>query len=419
MGDDNHRTTSLDPIQTALNLLRRHSIKRCRRFVQENDRRILQEHTRNCDTLLLTARKRSGLTAETRRERHDFIIDERTASRILHLLTSRRRTTVTDILLNRTVENMILLQHKTDVISQVARVPLPQIHTVQENLTAVRHIELVQEIHNRALAGTRETNQSRDLTRTDMHVYMVQSLRPGGVGEIHTANLKLATDRLWPIRTRGLALIVRIQYVKETLRIDQRIVHLVKDPLQLRDGSRDVRKQHHMIHDLADGHARIAREHQIGSEDDDQHRAHLTDKTLQTVIAEGSLANQHLVVRESRLQLPLLLTLNLLAVEGLDYADALDDIHHAVALLLTIHPHVTTPSLQLVRLRNGNPDVNGHDEKGCQTHPYIRRKHEDEGQDGTGEEGQEIYEEVLHRRGQTAHTLVYTRLEFACLIVGH
>ena len=150
-----------------------------------------------------------------------------------------------------------------------------------------------------------------------------------GVGEIDATNLEIASYLCGTVVARWLCLVFGIEDVEESLCIDEGIVEGVEDELQLGDGGCDVGEEHDVVHDLTDGHARIFDEDEVGGEDDDEHSADLLDEALHAVETEGGLAHKHLIVGELRLDVPLLLALDVLAIEGLDDVHALDDAHQS------------------------------------------------------------------------------------------
>ena len=66
--NDDEGAVFLDGVDAVLDLLRRDGIQRCGWLVQEDDRRILEEHAGNGDALLLTARKLVGLALKLLRQ---------------------------------------------------------------------------------------------------------------------------------------------------------------------------------------------------------------------------------------------------------------------------------------------------------------------------------------------------------------
>ena len=74
--------------------------------------------------------------------------------------------------------------------------------------------------------------------------------------------------------------------------------------------------------------------------------------------------------------------------------------------------HLTAPSLEPFGLPHRYPEIHRDYAKGHKAHVYVGRKHKDKRKGGAGEQGQEVYEEVLDRAGEAAHALVYTGLDF-------
>ena len=152
-----------------------------------------------------------------------------------------------------------------------------------------------------------------------------------------------------------------------------------------------------MVHDFTDAHARVFNKHKVGSEDDDEHRAHLPYKTLETVVVKRHAAGLHLVLRHLVLDVKLFLRLDFLAVETLDDIDGIDDILDSLALGFQMAAHLAPPALEPTCLPVGDPKIDGHNAKGHQPYIHIGDEHQNQGQQCAGEQWQQIDEEVLHR----------------------
>ena len=220
-------------------------------------------------------------------------------------------------------------------------------------------------------------------------------------------------DLLRTVFAAGLHLRVGVQHVEEAFGVDERVVHVVEDALQLGDGRDDVGEEHHVVHDLADAHSGILDENQIRREDDDQHRSYLPHEALEAVEVERHLACLHLVLGHLVLYVQLLLPLDLLAVERLDDRDGVDDVLDALALGLQVGAHFAAPALQALGLPDGDPEIHRNDAQGHKSYVHVGREHQDEGEGGAGEQRQQVYEEILHRARDAAHSLVDTRLDLA------
>ena len=312
---------------------------------------------------------------------------------------------------------MVLLEHEAYVVAQEVGVIFPQVHAVKQDASAVRLIELVKEVDHGTLSCTGEAHKGRYLAALDVHIYVPEGLGSVRVCEVHVADAEVALHFLRAVVAALLGLLVRVKDVKEAFGIDEGVVHIVKDAVELGDGGGDVGEEHYVVHNLSNCHSRVADEHQVGGEYDDEHGAELADEVLESVVIERSPAHKHLVVSELGLDVPLLLAFYLLAVEGLDHVDALYDVHHAVALDFTVAAHIAAPAVELAGLAYGDPDIDGHYSKRCETNVDIGPEHKDEGQDGAGEQRKEVYEKVLYRAGKAADALVYPGLELSGIVV--
>ena len=215
---------------------------------------------------------------------------------------------------------------------------------------------------------------------------------------------------------RVFHLVVGLKNAKETLGIDERIVHIVVDAVQLADGGTDIGEEHHMVHDFSDGHARIVGQHEIGRQDDDKHGAYLLQKTLQTIEEITLLAGVELQVGHGALQISLPAGFDLLAVERLDDGDALDDVEDALTDRLMSTEYAAPSALHALGLNVGDPEIDGHDAECHQSDIDVGSKHQYQGQHGTCEERQDFDEEIVHRVRQAHDAPVYTRLQFASLV---
>ena len=416
--DDDDGAVFLDSVDAVLDLLGGDGVETGRRLVQEDDGRVLEEHTGDGHALLLPAGEVGSVVRELLRQLHHLVIKVRLLGRLHHLFVRGVGVAVKDVLLDGAVENMVLLQHQADVLAQVLRVVVAQVNTVEGNGAHLRLVELVEQVDDGALTRAGETHQGGDFARFNLHIDAKQRLRAVRVGEVHSAQLEVAVDLLGTMVARRLDFLLGVEDAEEALRVDQRVVHVVENALQLGDGGNDVAEQHHVVHNLTDGHTRILAEHQVGGEDDDQNGADLLDKALKAVVVEGDLTGLHLVLGHLVLDIQLFLGLNLFAVETLDDVDGVDDVLDALALAFQMRPHFAAPPLEPTRLAVGDPEIDGHDAEGHESHIDIGGEHQDQGEQGAGEQRQQVDEEVLHGARQRADALVDTGLEFAGGVVA-
>ena len=395
VGDNDDGAVLLDRVDRGLDLLRGNGVQRSCGLVQEDNGRVLEEHPRDGDPLLLAAGKVRRSRFETLRQGRDLIVDTRLARCFVHLFEGGARLAVPDILHDGPVENMVLLQDQADVFAQVMRVPVAEVHPIQGNGPAVGLVELVQQVHDGRFPRAAETDEGCNLAAVHLQGHVVQGLGAVGIGEIDIFHLEVALHLLGPVTARGLQLAFRIDDVEVAFGIDEGVVQVIEDPLERSDRGRHVGEEHNVVHDLTDRHAGIAAEDEIGGEDDNQDRAGLTHEAFQRVEPEGGAPDAELVAVVTLLEFRLLPELDLLAVEGLDDVHALEDVHDAAAPALVEAAHVLAGALQLLSLHRGNPEVDRDDGQGRQAYVHIGRENEDERQDGAHDHGQQVDEEVL------------------------
>ena len=210
--------------------------------------------------------------------------------------------------------------------------------------------------------------------------------------------------------------IVGMKDAKEPFGVNQGIVHVVIDSVQLTYGGTHIGKQHDMVHDFTDSHARILDEHEICGEDNDEHSAYLFQKTLQTVEEIALLTRAQLQVSHSALNLGLAVSLDLLAIEGFDNSDALYDVQNTLADGLMPTKNTPSASFHSFGLYVSDIEVNRHDTYGYQPHIDIGHEHQHQRQDSTGEQRQNLYEEIVDCVAQAHDSPVYARLQFSGLI---
>ncbi len=418
MGNDDHGAVLLDRVDRGLDLFRGDGVQRRRGLVQEDDGRVLEEHPRDGDALLLASGQVGGGRVEALRQGRDLVVDAGLARRLIHLFQGGVRLSVPDVLHDRSVEDMVLLQDQADVLPQVVRIPLPEVHPIQGDGAAVRFVELVQQVHDGRFSRSAEPDQCRDLAAVHLQRYIVQGLGAVGIGEIHILHLEVAFHLLRTVAARRFQLAFCIDDVEVTLRIHQGVVQVVEDALEGGDRGRHVGEQHDVVHDLADRHPGIAAEDEIGGEDDDEHRAGLAHETLQGVETEGGAPDAELVAVVAFLEFRLLPQFDLLPVEGLDDIHALEDVHDAAAPPLVETAHVLAGTRQFLSLERRNPEIDGDDGQGRQAHVHVGRENEDERQDGTHDHRQQVDEEVLDGARDAAGALVDARLEHAGGVVA-
>ena len=115
------------------------------------------------------------------------------------------------------------------MVAQATRVPLAQLHAVEPDAAAVGAVELVEQVDERALAGSAQSDECCYLATLDVHGHIGQGFGAARVGEIHVPQLEVALDLAGLVGSRQLHLVVGLQDAEEALGIDEGVVHVVVD----------------------------------------------------------------------------------------------------------------------------------------------------------------------------------------------
>ena len=121
VGDNERGTVFCQILERILDHALAFVVQRRGRLVEDQDRRVLQEYSRDRKTLLLTATELDASLSDIRivpvREFHDEIVRVGALGRIDDLVESRFRTTVADILQDRSRKKIDILLNDADLLS--------------------------------------------------------------------------------------------------------------------------------------------------------------------------------------------------------------------------------------------------------------------------------------------------------------
>ena len=123
MRDDDDGAVLLDGVDTVLDLLGSDGIERGSRLVEEDDGWVLDEHTGDGHTLLLTAREHRSFRLEATRQLDHLIVEIGFLGGLDDILVSSAGIAVLDVLLDGAIEDVVLLEHQADVLAEVFGVP--------------------------------------------------------------------------------------------------------------------------------------------------------------------------------------------------------------------------------------------------------------------------------------------------------
>src|SRR5688572_13976476 len=147
--DDDRRALLLDGVEAVLDLLGRHGVEARRRLVEKDDGRVFQEEPRDGDALLLPAREQVRLGLVPVREPLYLLVQVSLARRLDDLPGRGAELAVADVLLDRPLEDVVLLQDEPYLASQQVGLVLGQLLAVEQYLPARRRVEAREEVEQR------------------------------------------------------------------------------------------------------------------------------------------------------------------------------------------------------------------------------------------------------------------------------
>ena len=154
MGDHYDCPVTLDGVDAGLDLLGSDRVKAGSRLIEEDDRRVLEEEAGDRYPLLLASGKELGLRLESERKLHDLIVDVGLACSFMDFFDCSFRSSVSDVFLDCSVEDMVLLEDHSDVLAEEVDVIVADVDSVELDRAAVRVIEAHEEVQDSRLAGS-------------------------------------------------------------------------------------------------------------------------------------------------------------------------------------------------------------------------------------------------------------------------
>ena len=110
-----------------------------------------------------------------------------------------------DVLADRAVEQHVFLQHDADLAPQPGEVDHREIDAVDQHAPALRHVEPLHQLGERALARARGADDADDLAGLDVEAHVVQDLGPvDAVAESDVLERDCPADRRQRRRGPGL-----------------------------------------------------------------------------------------------------------------------------------------------------------------------------------------------------------------------
>ena len=156
-------------------------VERGGRLVEDEDPRILEQHARDGDPLLLTARQLVAALADERviplGQFEDAVVHRRGACRHLELRIGGLGLGVVQVVADGRVEQVGLLGHHADHLAERGELDLPDVDAVDLDGAGVHVVQPRDQVRRRGLARAGRTDQCDQLARLRLEVDVLERER--------------------------------------------------------------------------------------------------------------------------------------------------------------------------------------------------------------------------------------------------
>ncbi len=258
------------------------------------DARTLEKRTRYRDALLLSARQAGAVLAHARlvalRQALDEVVDLCRPAGLDHLGQRGVGLREREVVPQGAGKQPRFLRHDAEVHAQLVRAEMADVMAVDADAAAVRQVEALQQLRQRALAAARGPHQRRAGTGLEPQA---EVLVYGGavrrVAEAHAIDLDAARALASTPRRCGVRLCGRVHQVAEALYRDARLLELLPEAGQAQHGLHQPGGEHLECDQHADGElARLHHHQRAGAEQ--RERQALLDGGRGNAVVVGELA---------------------------------------------------------------------------------------------------------------------------------
>src|SRR6478736_7801364 len=200
MRDDQDRAPPGDLLHVLLDDALAFIVQRTGCLVEDQDAGIRDQGAGNRDALALAAGKRRAPLADNRVvaffQFEDEIVRSRKLCRRDHPLHRHRRIGQRDVFAHRAVEQHVFLQDYTDLATQPRGIGHREIHAVDHDPSAFRHIETLHQLGEGALARPRRPDNADYLPGRHVEADVVQHFPPvEAIAKRDVVETNIAADR--------------------------------------------------------------------------------------------------------------------------------------------------------------------------------------------------------------------------------
>src|SRR5690606_15810226 len=187
VGDRNGGTVAGDPLERSLDRRFGLVVHRAGRFVEDQDRRVLEDGAGNGDALALTSGQLLSALADdgvvSVREPADELLGFGQPSGTNDVLVTGAPAPVNDVLANGTMEEEDVLTDQADGAPEVIQAQLGDRDTIDRDGAFLDLVQAQKQLDECALSRAGRPDDPDGGARRDRDRHVVENLRAGGIGE--------------------------------------------------------------------------------------------------------------------------------------------------------------------------------------------------------------------------------------------
>ena len=390
MGDDDARPPLHQRLERLLDRVFGDRVERARRLVEDQDLRILQNHARDREPLLLPAGELQAAVA------HDGFITlglvgnevrkVRDIAGRVELLLGRVLLGIEQVVPDRAVEEIAVLGHDADLRAEIRKIKVAHVHARHGHAPAEHVVQTRDQVHDRRLAGAGGPDDRVHLPAGDGEIDVPQQLLFRVIGKAHVLIDDVGVRHVGLLAVFGrLDRIGHVEVFKNAreererarkVHMDvQKALHRAVEPVDQRDRGRD----------RADGQPQVGLGNdEIAARKVDQQRTELGEHAHHDAEPPAAVLLAKRQLRDLLVHADKALVFLLLAGKELDEQRAgdgerlVDELVHLVVLGLGIGQKLITPLAHALRRQNQQRDHDDADDRELPAHRKERdqRRHD-------------------------------------------
>ena len=415
--DDQRGAAGGDALERFLERLLGAAVQGRSGLVEDEDRRVLQEHAGDGDALLLAAGELEAALADrggvALGQAGDEVVDLGGPGRGLDLGLGGTGAAVGDVLGDGVVEEHGVLRHHADRATQGELRDCAHVLAVDRDPAARDLVEAEQEAHQRRLARTGGPDHGDLVAGRDDEAHLVQDRPARVVGKAHRLEAdRAALDLQGPCVRRVGDLGLERQEAVDVLEVGQGLAQLAVDHAQEVERHVELEEEGVDQHDVA--HAQRSGDDVAGGRDHDRGDPGGDDRGLAHV-EEGErllrLDRRPLVAGERAVEAGALVVL---VGEGLDHLVVDQPVDGGGAELVVALVHLAPKARAPVRREDGKAGVGGHGDEGDGgERERVAREQDAQYQDELEDRGAEAEQAGLEEKAHRVHAALDRAAELA------